>query len=182
MQRHATLSQVEELYAKIEQAADQVTLVRVMEGSTGVLRDLQKQAGGIEKVEDVVEGLREEMTKVDEVGAVLNEAGTTAALADEEELDEELKAMEKQQKEEKEHEEQARKEEWGRHEFEETKCKEDERADQEEELEKRATRFALVSQGKRGKDEKQDVDELIGSTSGLSVDDEERGRIPVTEQ
>ncbi|OKL57694.1 hypothetical protein UA08_06970 [Talaromyces atroroseus] len=90
-QRSDTLSQLEEVYSKIEQSADQVEIVRVMQASTGVLRSLHAEMGGIERVEDVVENLREEMSKVDEVGNVIDEAGP---VVDEGEIDEELKALE----------------------------------------------------------------------------------------
>ncbi|KAJ6164871.1 hypothetical protein N7470_003543 [Penicillium chermesinum] len=91
-QRLNTLAQLEEVYSKIEQAAGQVEIVQVMESSTGVLRGLHAQIGGAERVEDVVEELREEMMKVDEVGGILNEA---APVIDEGEIDEELSALEK---------------------------------------------------------------------------------------
>lgn len=97
--RTDTLAQVEEVYSKIEQAADQVEIVKVMEASTGVLRGLHAQVGGVERVEDVVEELREEMTKVDEVGSVISEGGP---VVDEGELDDELEAMESQDREERE--------------------------------------------------------------------------------
>jgi charged multivesicular body protein 7 len=90
-QRSDTLNQLEEVYTKIEQSADQVEIVRVMQASTGVLRSLHAQMGGIERVEDVVENLREEMSKVDEVGNIINEAGP---VVDEGEIDEELEALE----------------------------------------------------------------------------------------
>ncbi|OJJ51250.1 hypothetical protein ASPZODRAFT_55735 [Penicilliopsis zonata CBS 506.65] len=93
-QRLDTLAQLEEVYTKIEQAADQVEVMKVMEASTGVLRGLHSQLGGIERVEDVVEELREEMMKVDEVGSILNEAGP---IIDEGEIDEELEALEKRE-------------------------------------------------------------------------------------
>ena len=104
-QRLNTLAQLEEVYSKIEQAAGQMELVQVMEASTGVLRGMHAQIGGAERVEDVVEELREEMNKVDEVGGIINE---TAPVIDESEIDEELAALEKgdqQAKEEKEAEE-----------------------------------------------------------------------------
>jgi charged multivesicular body protein 7 len=94
-QRSDTLIQLEEVYIKIEQAADQVDIVRVMEASTGVLRALHAQVGGVEKVVDVVEELREEMAKVDEVGNLITEAGP---VIDEGELDDELLAMESQER------------------------------------------------------------------------------------
>lgn len=90
-QRLNTLAQLEEVYSKIEQAAGQVEIVQVMEASTGVLKGLHAQIGGAERVEDLVEELREEMSKVDEVGSIMNE---TAPVIDEGEIDDELEALE----------------------------------------------------------------------------------------
>jgi charged multivesicular body protein 7 len=92
-QRSDTLNQLEEVYNKIEQAADQVEIVRAMESSTGVLRSLHAQTGRVERVEDVVEELREEMSKVDEIGNIINETGP---VIDEGEIDDELEALENQ--------------------------------------------------------------------------------------
>jgi charged multivesicular body protein 7 len=111
-QRSDTLAQLEEVLAGIEQAADQVEIVNVLEGSRDVLRGLNKEVGGVDRVEDVLEDLREEMGKVDEVGEALRE-GATAGV-DEDEVDEELAAMEAEEKrvrEEKEAEERRTKEE-----------------------------------------------------------------------
>ncbi|KAJ5690628.1 hypothetical protein N7462_005020 [Penicillium macrosclerotiorum] len=91
-QRLNTLIQLEDVYAKIEQAAGQVEIVQVMEASTGVLRGMHAQIGGAERVEDVVEELREEMSKVDEIGTIMNEAGP---IIDDGEIDEELEALER---------------------------------------------------------------------------------------
>lgn len=94
----AVFSQLEEVYTKIEQAADQVELVRIMEGSTGVLKSLNKEVGGIERVDDVVDKLKKEMTKVEEVGDVVAEIGREAGAVDEGEVDDELEAMEAEEK------------------------------------------------------------------------------------
>lgn len=104
-QRLSTLAQLEEVYFKIEQAVGQVQIVEVMEASAGVLRGLNAHIGGAERVEDVVENLREEMTKVDEVGGIISEA---VPIIDESEIDDELEELEKgdrEMKEEKEAEE-----------------------------------------------------------------------------
>ena len=93
VKRHATLAQLEEVLVNIEQAADQVELVRVMEGSSRVLAGLNKEVGGVERVDDVVESLREQMGQVDEVGNVIAEAGQS--VVDEGEVDDELDAMER---------------------------------------------------------------------------------------
>jgi charged multivesicular body protein 7 len=89
----ATLLQLEEVYAKIGQAADQVELVRILEGSTGVLKALNAEVGGAERVDDVVYELKEQMTQVEEVGNALTEVGQ--GTADEGEVDAELEAMER---------------------------------------------------------------------------------------
>ena len=104
-QRYESLEQVEGVYTKIEQAADQVALVRVMEASTGVLRNLHTQIGGVERVEDVVEGLRDEMSKADEIGHVMQEAGRGEDIVDEDAIEEELEALEKKDRAEKEEQE-----------------------------------------------------------------------------
>lgn len=98
-QRLDTLAQLEQVYSKIEQAADQVEYVKVMEASTGVLRGLNTQVGYAEKVEDVVDDLREEMSKVDEVGQVMNEAEPAI---DDGEIDEELEGLEAKEQEKRE--------------------------------------------------------------------------------
>ena len=95
-QRYESLSQLEGVYSKIEQASDQVALIRVMKGSAGVLRNLNDQVGGVEKVDDVVEGLREQMHHVDEVNQVLEEAGRESSTIDDDVVDEELEALEQQ--------------------------------------------------------------------------------------
>jgi charged multivesicular body protein 7 len=91
--RFATVSQLEEVASKIEQAADNVQLVAVMESSGAALKSLHAQTGGAERVGEVVDRLREQMAAVDEVGSILaEEAGVV--VVDEEEIDDELEAME----------------------------------------------------------------------------------------
>ena len=101
-QRTETLSQLEEVYSRIEQAADQVAIVRVMEASAGVLRNLHAEVGGVEKVEDVIEGLRDEMSKVDEVSSAIEAGGRDQSVIDEDAVDEELENLERQAKSEQE--------------------------------------------------------------------------------
>jgi charged multivesicular body protein 7 len=95
------LAQLEQIYANIEQAADQVEVVRIMEASTIVLKGLHAEAGGTERVEDVVEELKEEMNKVDEVGKIIAEVGDPNLTVDDGEVDDELEAMERDEKEKK---------------------------------------------------------------------------------
>jgi charged multivesicular body protein 7 len=69
-----------------------------MEASAGVLRSLNKEVGGVENVENVVERLQDEMGKVDEVGKVLEEPLNAGAVLDEGEIDDELEAMERDER------------------------------------------------------------------------------------
>lgn len=96
-QRTATLAQLEDVYAKIEQAADQVEIVKVMEASGQTLKNLNAQTGGAEKVQDVMDGLREEMMNVDEIGQAINEV--SAGEVDDGEVEDELEALEKAEQE-----------------------------------------------------------------------------------
>lgn len=107
-QRTATLAQLEDVYAKIEQAADQVEMVRVMEASSQTLRSLNKQTGGVEKVQDIMEGLRDEMMNVEEIGRVVNEG--SAGEIDEGEVEDELEEMERLEREKVENAERAERE------------------------------------------------------------------------
>lgn len=90
--RHAALSQLEEVAAKIEEASDNVQLVKVMQSSTTALKSLNSQVGGADKVDSVFDALREQMGEVDEVGNIIAESGPTATV-DEAEVDEEFEAM-----------------------------------------------------------------------------------------
>ena len=96
-QRTATLAQLEEVYAKIEQAADQVEMVRVMDASSQTLKSLNRMTGGVERVQDVVEGLRDEMMNVDEISQAINDVNVGEV--DEGEVEDELEAMEKVERE-----------------------------------------------------------------------------------
>lgn len=116
----ATLDQLEEIYAKIGQAADNVELIRIMEGSTGVLKSLNAQVGGAERVDDVVIELKEQMAQVEEISNALTEVGQGIP-TDEDEIDGELEAMEREDREKKEEEERLQKEERQRQEVAETR-------------------------------------------------------------
>lgn len=99
-QRSGTLAQLEDVYAKIEQASDQVEIVKVMAQSGEVLKSLNKQTGGVERVQDVMDGLREDMQDVEEIGNAINEVA--AADVDEDEVEDELEALEKVEREKRE--------------------------------------------------------------------------------
>lgn len=82
---------------KIDQAATQVEMVRVMQASASVLRQLHAEIGSVERVQDVVEALREEMGNVDEVGRVIGQDAVGAV--DEEEVEREFRALERGERE-----------------------------------------------------------------------------------
>uniref|UniRef100_A0A8H7N6V7 Uncharacterized protein n=1 Tax=Bionectria ochroleuca TaxID=29856 RepID=A0A8H7N6V7_BIOOC len=69
--RYTTLNQLEEVANKIQQAADQVQLLKVMESSASVLKTLNAATGGVEKVDSVMDRLREQMGTADEVAPFL---------------------------------------------------------------------------------------------------------------
>jgi charged multivesicular body protein 7 len=97
--RFNTLSQLEETANKIQQAADNVALVRVMESSGEALRRLNAAVGGAEGVEGVVERLRSQMDTADEVNSILADAETAGGVVvDEGEVDEELAAIESEER------------------------------------------------------------------------------------
>ncbi|PNY23500.1 Uncharacterized protein TCAP_06564, partial [Tolypocladium capitatum] len=95
-QRFATLNQLEEVAARIEQASDQVQLVKILESSAGVLRNLNSQVGGAARVDSVMHRLREQVNDTDEVTAILAER--LGAAVDEDEIDEELEALEREER------------------------------------------------------------------------------------
>ena len=107
--RFATVAQLEEVAAKIEQAADNVQVVKVMESSSEALRSLHAQIGGAERVEEVVDKLREQVAAADEVSSILAESAGGVVL-DDVEIDDELAAMESEEKRKVDEAEKARKE------------------------------------------------------------------------
>ncbi|QYT04114.1 hypothetical protein H0G86_011045 [Trichoderma simmonsii] len=106
--RYATLHQLEEVASKLQQASDQVQLVKVMESSANALESLNTQIGSADKVENTMDRLRDQMSATDEITAILAEP--TGMVVDEEEIDEELEAMEREQKKEEEEKERSKEE------------------------------------------------------------------------
>lgn len=90
------LTRLEEMYARIEMASDQVEMVRAMESSAQVLKGLHAEVGGVEGVERVVDRLTEEMETADDVQRVVAEAG--AGDVDEAEVDDEFERLEEEQR------------------------------------------------------------------------------------
>ncbi|KAI4227513.1 MAG: hypothetical protein L6R36_002353 [Xanthoria steineri] len=92
-QRMDTLFQLEQVLGSIQQASDQVEMIRVMKDSAGVLRGLNAEVGSALDVENALEGLKEEMGSVEDIGSVISEAGQEINVVDENEIDEEFDAL-----------------------------------------------------------------------------------------
>lgn len=153
--RFATLNQLEAVSAKIEQASDNVQLVKVMGASADVLQGLHAQVGGAEGVEEVVDRMREQMAQADEVSSILNESGP---VVDQGELDDELDTMLEQERKEEEAVERAKRE-----------------ADEKKEAQETARRLAeldaLQSSTEKMRNQVQDEGEdLSGELSQMSLE------------
>ena len=94
-QRTNTLNQLEEVFSKIEQAVDQVQVMQVMQASAETLRSLNQRVGGVDKVDAIMDDLREQMGQADEVGQIMQEPLDGKAVMDDAEIDDELEALEK---------------------------------------------------------------------------------------
>lgn len=92
VRRYAALHQLEEVAAKLEQASDNIQIVRVLELSGSVLKDLNSRVGSTEKLESLQEQLREQMNETNEVASILAESTTNVAV-DESQIEEELEAL-----------------------------------------------------------------------------------------
>lgn len=155
--RFATLNQLEEMAAKIEQASDNVQLVNVMDASSEVLKSLNAKVGGTERVDEVVDRLREQMAQADEVSSILAEQHAGPVI-DEGELDAELDAMLYEQRKEAEAVEQAKKQ-----------------AEQKQEAEATAKRLAELDALRPTTDKirdqiQQEAEDLSGELSQMSLE------------
>ncbi|KAF2797834.1 hypothetical protein K505DRAFT_322280 [Melanomma pulvis-pyrius CBS 109.77] len=104
-QRTDVALQLEGVYAKLQEAADQIEIVEAMKASAVALKGLNKRIGGVEGVSGVVDVLREEMATADDITNIINEAGEPV---DEMEIDDEFEALERVEKEKREAEEAAK--------------------------------------------------------------------------
>ena len=169
--RYASLTQLEAVAAKIQEASDSVAMVKIMETSTKVLESLNEQVGGVDRVENLTSKLREQMAEVDEVNTILAEAGSGQVGVDEEEIDEELEEMlaEEQGKKEKEEE---RKEEEREEQRMERIQREREQEREAEELRRRLEAIGgvpVVEPGSGAREREREVERLM---KGMSIDGE----------
>ncbi|MCJ1311335.1 hypothetical protein MMC25_005006 [Agyrium rufum] len=97
-QRSERLAQLEATFASISDAADQIEMVKVLKQSTFALKSLHAEIGPVDTVDDIVEQLRGEMSKVDEVNQIIGEVQQSGVAIDDQEIDDELSTMEAEQK------------------------------------------------------------------------------------
>lgn len=88
-----SLSQLEIIYSKIEQAVDQVTMIHTMKASTQVLRSLNAQIGGARNVEDIIEAMQNEIMESDQISNTIAEAGQGVNPIDDDTINEELEDL-----------------------------------------------------------------------------------------
>lgn len=95
-QRAAVVEQLEGIFDRLQQAADQVEIVEAMKASSLALKSLNSKVGGAEGVSNVVDDLRKEMDATDEITSIINESRDQV---DELEIDDEFEALENAEKE-----------------------------------------------------------------------------------
>lgn len=91
--RADTLIQLESTYRKIIEATDQVETIRVMRASASALKGLNAEIGDVETVEDLINDIRNEIQKVDEVSSAMLEGELQGSSTDQEEIDGELEVL-----------------------------------------------------------------------------------------
>lgn len=91
-ERYNTLSQLETVATSIEQASDQIQFVKAMKSSADALKSLNLQIGSTDRVEEIMDQMREQMAETDEVAAILGERAEEPI--DESEVDAALEVLE----------------------------------------------------------------------------------------
>jgi charged multivesicular body protein 7 len=168
-QRTDVALQLEGVYAKLQEATDQIEIVEAMSMSAVALKGLNKKVGGVERVEGVVDALREEMSTADEIANVINEASEPV---DEGEIDDEFEELARAEREKKEAIEQAEREKREAEEAAKTAARlaelevlEKERREKEAEKERQITKEAEVAKQKEKKESEEYKEDLDMSES-----------------
>ncbi|KAB8364855.1 hypothetical protein FH972_024716 [Carpinus fangiana] len=89
--REASQAQIERVLTGIEEAAGQKDMVKAMEMSASVLEGLNKEVGGVDKVQEIMDRVADGIADVEDVNKALSEPGVNNV--DENEVDEELESM-----------------------------------------------------------------------------------------
>jgi len=98
--RSDALARIEEVLDGVAQAASDAEVIKSLEGGASALERLNKDIGGIERVEKVMDRVREGIEESDDVGRVIAEMGSSRVNEDElqEEFDAMLKAEEEKER------------------------------------------------------------------------------------
>ncbi|KAF3926281.1 hypothetical protein ABW20_dc0108184 [Dactylellina cionopaga] len=88
-----SLSSLESVLMKIEQAVDNAALVETLEQGSKVLAKINKESGGIEKVEKVMDELQEKMDETDEISRIVAEPGAAKWAEVEDDVQEEFEKL-----------------------------------------------------------------------------------------
>lgn len=168
--RRANVLQLEEILGKIDEAHGQVEMVRVMESSAAVLKNLNKEIGGVERVKRVTDELRERMADAEDVNAVLNEVGREGGV-DEGEVEDELEALEREEREREEAIQRGRREKQEAVERERQRVEDERRAEETrkrlaelEEAERRRREARAKEEDEKGKEDEQKQPEVEKTT------------------
>ena len=78
--------------SSLEAAVTNIDVARANQQTSATMKDIFKEIGGIEKVEDLVDDVRVTMEKVNDVGNVLSQP--IGDVVDDDELEDELRMME----------------------------------------------------------------------------------------
>lgn len=91
IQRTDNLHTLEQILLKIDDAANNIGILKAMQGGSKALAEIMKQVGGIERVDQVLDQVQEQMAVNDEIGVAI--AGASAAVVGEgEDNDENVEA------------------------------------------------------------------------------------------
>jgi charged multivesicular body protein 7 len=95
-QRSDVALQLESVYTKLQEAADQVEIVEAMRAGADALKNLNEKVGGAEGVQGVVDAVNEQMGMAEEISGIINEGGQGL---DEAEIDDEFEELERVERE-----------------------------------------------------------------------------------
>ena len=99
--RSDALSKIEEVLSSVEQSISDAQVLKSLESGASALERLNRDIGGIEKVERIMERVRQGVEQSEDIGRIIAEMGTGARIDDEDvqdEYDEMVKAEEKEKK------------------------------------------------------------------------------------
>ena len=96
--RTGILLQLEDVLAKVKDAASQVEIVGAIQSGTRALRAFNAEVGGAETVENVFDTLGEEIAKTREIESALEENAHSDPTTNQEEIEAELETLELEDK------------------------------------------------------------------------------------